>query len=389
MQPSSSKTALLLQCPRPFDPQVEEAGQIEREEPSESMRYGSAFHAIIAPVLLKPQMVKTQSYIRLVDREARRFNVAKAGAELAGHVRSSAKYLLKWLEEQGWIGDRAWIIERSYAVAAEDSPRARAVPLPSDDEHIYPDLKPHEVGATVDLMIEKPAAVLVLDHKSGTRDDGFSMPEKHAQMRTLGLVPPKDKQVVLAVHHADRMGLPKVYDAPYDRAEQQAHARRLGAALDLVGSGYVRTGPECDDCPARATCPARSAEILGDASRALVEASSVLADEPVDPSKSLAPRGALSIAQRAGVLYKLLKKLRALDAAGMEEIRALVRKGVPVEVPGEGMLYFREEIRELLSKASIERNLPKKEAARLIEKLRKMGVVDERPREVLTVEKKG
>jgi hypothetical protein len=362
LQPSASKTELLLACSRPFSPEVE----IERDAPTVAMRYGSAFHEITATALRKK--LGAAAYARVVDRAAARYDVRPAAQELAGHVRSSLKVLQNWLARERWAVEQ---IETSYAISSKG---ARAIEAPSEDGHHY-EVRKGEVPGTLDLLARRGNATLVLDHKTGQHDPGFAFPARLPQMRTLGLIPPERREVHVGILHADRQGLPMIYSEELEPKARQEHARALVVALGRIGDGSLRPGPWCGRCPARSTCPARSADILADSTAALLDAGNVLLDEPANPATTLAPRGVASVEVRAAALYTLLKRFRALDKAGSAEIKRLVREGKIIETPG-GALIFQSYEQETLSKSTIVRALGKGEGEKLIEGLRRKGVVE-------------
>ena len=373
LQPSASKSDLLLSCARPFSPDLE----VERDDPSVPMRYGSAFHEIIAETLrAHPKALPAGRFAKVVDKAAARYDVKGAAQELAGHVRGSLKVLSNWLERQKLVVEE---VETSYAITPEGA--VRRVQAPSEDEHHY-DVRPGEIGGTVDLIAKGKGRAVVLDHKTGSHDPGFALPAKLPQMRTLGLVR-GDAVVEVGILHADRQGLPAIYAEPYAKKDGEAHAAALATALGRIGDGSLRPGPWCPRCPARHDCPARSADILSESTAALVDAASVLADEPLNSVTTLAPRiGAASIEVRAKALYELLRKFRALDKAGSAEIKRLVRAGLIVDTD-RGPLEIRAENYESLSKSSIVEALGKLEGEKLIAQLRKRGVVPVRTREKL------
>ena len=68
LQPSASRTELLLACPRPFGLDAE----VEADAPGEPARYGSAFHQVIAACLrAKKPLEQTAAYARAVDKAAK------------------------------------------------------------------------------------------------------------------------------------------------------------------------------------------------------------------------------------------------------------------------------------------------------------------------------
>lgn len=388
IQPSASVTGLLLACQRPFDPEL----QLEASEPGEPARYGSAFHFVLAEMLRAKKAMSAGTYAKWIDFAATRWDVKPAAHELAGHVKSSEKVLRNWLAREKL---KIVEVERSYAFNPKNMRTRNATP--PDEEHRY-DLKPGKIGLTLDLWARSDAHEVVIDHKTGHHDGDwytdeedvtFALPRKLPQMRTLGTaigVERWKRPLQIGVFHADRRGLPMMYSEELPQEEMTAHGKALAGALDRVGDGSLRPGAQCKRCPAALTCPAHAADLLGDGTRALVEAATTLGDEPLDPRGMLVPRGNTSLEARAAALYKLLKRFDKLSEAGREEIKRAVRAGAVIEVDGK-VLELREESYETLSKASIMRTLGPLPGAKLIAKLRKQGVVEQKTREKLALGK--
>lgn len=377
LQPSASRTDLLLACQRPFGPDLE----IEPEEPHEPSRYGSAFHRILASLLRAKREPVGDFYANTVDRAAEEYDVRAAREELAGHAKSSLKVLKNWLQREEL---EVVEVEQAYAVDPHASSIVgRKIP-PHDEDHRY-DCDPYELPGTVDLVARGRKRTVVLDHKTGM-DKGFAKPASIAQMKTLGLI---DPDAELAIFHADRRGLPIVYAEEYERADRKEHAKAVATALGRIGDGYLHPGPLCKDCPAYVGCPAHSADLLAESTAQLVAAANVFADEPVDPKKMLvSPANGSTLETRASALYDLLKRFRALNEAGMEEIKRLVREGRVIETRG-GPLVLQKQTFETLSKKSVVEALGKVAGERELKRLRGKGAIRESTREMLTVDKKG
>jgi PD-(D/E)XK nuclease superfamily protein len=384
LQPTASRTELLLACPRPFDPTLES----EPDLPGEPARYGSAFHQILAAALrgsAKKPLERSDRYPKEVDRAAAAYDVKGAREELAGHVRSSVKVLRNWLEhEKLEVAD----IESAYSVRpnADGTWKAGAI-LPHDDDHRYI-VDAGEVPGTVDLIAQSANGkrLVVIDHKTGWEDEGFARPSTIPQMRTLGLVARVFKgSAEVGIFHADRQGLPAMYAEPYEAVEQRAHATELHRALTLIGSGFLRPGAACKRCPARLACPAHAADLLAESTASLVTSANALAVEPI--RGPLAPDTGASVEVRAGSLYDLTKKFRALDKAAHEEIKRLVKSGVVIETREGGVLTLRTQSYEVLSKKSVIEALGKVAGERELGKLRKKGAIREATREMLVPEK--
>ena len=404
MQPSASRTSLLLSCPRPF-------GDVELVEDTseEPASYGSAFHEVLAACLRslkrKPLEKNAKAFARAIDQAVKRYDIPHVRQELSGHVKSSVRVLRKWLAHEKL---EAIKIEQAYAIwPREDGSWSAREIEPHDEEHRYkvPD---GEVPGTVDLIAASKdrSRIVVLDHKTGLFEDWFMTGEEFArpitvaQLRTLGLAGELVAQasacgplfVELAIFHADRQGLPYVYSEPYERASMSQHARELYWALQLIGRGYVRDGDYCKRCPARIGCPARAASLLVESAEVLTKAAIAVAVEPVDPralyvlpTEEILEPGLLE--GRAGALYDMLKRFRELDKAAATELRRLVKQGAVIETKEGSVLSIREQVYETLSKKSVLEALGKVAGEKELARLRKKGVIKEATREMLVAEK--
>lgn len=401
MQPTASRTTLLLACPRPFEVECEPD---ESEEPA---LYGSAFHEVIAACLRSPKKKllesDTKAYARAIGRAVKKFDIVNCRQELAGHVKSSVKVLRKWLAKEKL---QIIAIERAYAVrpGREGTWSAREIE-PHDANHHYA-VRSDEVPGTVDLIAANAdrTRIVVLDHKTGMfedwfmSDETFARPTTVAQLRTLGLAaecfaPRKGPfEVELAIFHADRQGLPYIYSEPYEPEDQAKHAAALHAALPRVGQGFIRPGEYCKHCPARIGCPARAAALLVESAEVLTAAAIKIALEPVDPralyvlpTEEILEPGLLE--ERAGRLYDMLKRFRELDAVGSKELRRLVKGGAVIETKEGKVLSIREQTFETLSKKSVLEALGKVAGEKELARLRKKGLIRESTREMLVAEK--
>ena len=201
-------------------------------------------------------------------------------------------------------------------------------------------------------------------------------------MQTLGLTQ-VGRNITLAIFHADRTGLPNVHHDEFDSPARMKHRAALDAASARVGDGSLRPGKQCLRCPAENTCPARAAELLEGASR------SFEALTTTGPGALTATGGTASLSESArdGRLYSLLRAFRKLDEAATAELRRKVEAGSLVELPDGTTLTIQTQEYETLSKSSIVRQLGRLEGERLVESLRKRGVVEKATRKMLHAEK--
>ena len=411
MQPSASKTALIIACPRPFDPELETAP----DEPEEPARYGSAFHQILAACLRGPQgssknstkdLLEKQAaaYAREVDRAAKAFDVEEAAQELAGHVKSSVGVFRNWLKREKL---EVVAIETAYGITPHSDGAWSFRDIGSHDADHHYDVEDGEVPGTVDVIAatENRRRVVVIDHKTGLDAEWyggeefvFARPIKIAQMRTLGLcgasvaATRQRSAVELGVFHADRRGLPAIYTDPYEPHDMRVHVVALHAALQLIGTKFLRSGAHCSHCPIKTACPMYTADLLAEGVADLVRAATVFGLEPVNP-KALhviqddTTSDVVPVEERAGVLYDLLKRFKALEELGREEIKRLVRAGSIIETKEGKTLAIRTQTYETLSKKSVVEALGKVEGEKELERLRKKGAVREATREMLVAEK--
>lgn len=388
VQPSASRTELLLACPRPFDPETESDPDLS----GEPARYGSAFHQVLAACLSTPKgkkpLEKTAGYARAIDRAAITFDVKGTREELAGHVKSSVRVFRNWLTREKLEVSK---VERAYAVTprANGTWSARELKLPDKDHHY--DIDDGEVPGTVDLIATSAnrRRAVVIDHKTGswvTKD--FARPTRIPQMRTLGLALEGKAQSEVGIFHADRLGLPALYAEPYELLDQKSHVKALHGALKRIGTGFLRPGPQCERCKARDTCPAKAAELLGESTMVLVDSANTLAAEPIDPKGLLAPReDGLTIEERAGALYNLLKLFKRLEKAGSAEIKRFVRAGGVIETRDAKVLAIQTQTFETVSKKSILAAFGKIKGERELRRLRAAGALYESTREMVIQEK--
>lgn len=388
VQPSASRSELLLGCPRPFDPETE----ADEDVSGEAARYGSAFHQVIAaclrPSKARKPLERTARFAKEIDRAAVAFEVKRAREELAGHVKGSVKVFRNWLEREGLHVEE---VETSCAV----KPRANGTWTvreiePFDDEHRY-DVDLDEIPGTVDVVATNPnrKRAVVIDHKTGSGEiEQYARPLTLPQMRTLGLFECAAKELELGIFHADRRGLPAIYAEPYESPQQKAHSKALYGALQLIGSGFLRTGPQCEYCKARDTCPAKAAELLGESTTVLVESATTLAAEPIDPKGLLAPReDGLTVEDRAGALYDLLRRFKRLEKAASAEIKQMVKDGAIIETRDGKVLAIQRYFAESLSKKSVLAAFGKTKGEKELRRLRAAGAIYESPREKLIGEK--
>lgn len=374
---SASKSATFLKCQWAYDPSRE----LEPDGGSAAARYGSSFHEIIAWCLTYCMRTgePDAGYPMIVAASAEKWRSKSAGHELAAHAWGSFVYLRSWLlGKNPWGVNMApwsfkdashrgkWRVESSYALKMNKPVSVRSVASPSIEGHRY-DLEPGEIGATADLEIFDSVG-LTLDHKTGSSKD-FSSPAEDEQLRSLGLAHGETATPILAVGHFDRRGLPMIYAEEAGAGVLKKHAASLRKAMRRVGDGSLTPGPWCKTCPGRSICPSQFAN--------LIPAAENVASQVLDAELVRIPRSSLTTADSVGRAHFFKAELgRLLDKLG-DEIRVWV-EAHPDDVatrPDGKSLEFVDRSYESLSKTSIVEALGKVEGERLIEKLRKMGVM--------------
>jgi hypothetical protein len=390
-----SKAGLLLQCQWPFrNPLV---AKVTANVP---MRYGSAFHEIIASAL--EAGVPPKLSLAAVPNIATKFNVS--ADELRQHTQDAYLTLLDWLGgRNAWdmnllpVPKGAIVIEKAIAYDTA-SDRARLAP-PVDDDHVYHDVTDDEHPGTVDVAINLrlygkrvPArfrkAVIVLDHKTGMT---FDPPRESAQLRSLAVAFARlwgSDRAIVAINHAPRDGVPAIFADELTPAELDAHAKLLGPAFQRIGDGSLRPGPECGYCSGNSVCPAYGGSLAG----LTKELRRMEGAAPPEPLMQEA-RKALSVASPAkldldtpeglGTLHMILQMMRKVDDTYSEVLRQKIRDGMLAVRPDGKFTVIKTIMRDNLSLASIKRAFKPSEAAKIEKMLRDGGAIEKLPREEL------
>ena len=390
LQPSGSRTDLLLNCQYPFAEDVETT-----DEPGEPARYGSAFHELIAELLLLEAMAPPATVAEAIKSDYRvadvrinrlkeKWRLPPSSIEpLPEHVAAAFLVLWKWLRgENPWRKDFILCgeaeIEKAFAVTPRvtlDQTTVRPIGLPTTDSHKYSGLKRGEIPLTLDLKIGD----LVLDHKTGHKD--FSSPSDLGQMLTAALVPAagfkeKPAPIIVAVLDADRRGIPAVYAEQVGRERLQTHAKKLRAALQRIGDGSMRPGHGdtswCKTCPARDDCPTQNADLIKSAV-AVFPAVQLSLQSPEKRAEITTPRD-------VGALHWFISEYDKLSKAARAEMRAFVvanpTAGAVRPQDGKVLTMVTKKYTNL-SQASILRAYGKVKGERVLKKLRTDGAIEE------------
>jgi hypothetical protein len=378
LQPTMSRTDLLLNCQYPFADGVE-----THDEPGEPARYGSAFHELLGEGLLyyfhdaglQPNWTDARfETLRLKWRLA-----PSVVSSMRDHVSASTKTLIAWLEganpwgedfirrdenSNGPIVEKAFIVRPSVNLAQT---QVRQINLPSEDAHHYEGLKRGEIAGTVDLLV----GPLILDHKTGHKD--FSSPSALGQLKSAALI---RGSKYLAVLDADRRGIPTVYAEEIEVSDLEEHSKKLRTALRRINDGSMRPGPWCATCPALDNCPTKNNDLLARSAALVTRAS-----DELHPEETADLATAVNVAR----LHQLINQFERLAKPAKEAIRMWMKEHpeeMPVRPDGK-VLQFVEKGFTNLSMASIIRAYGKLEGERVIAKLRKDGAIETGKREEL------
>lgn len=387
-QITASRAKLFLGCQYPFG----DLPELPHDEGSETSEYGNAFHWVISHYSMKrgqpPMDLEKQ-----IDHAVKKWKLRRSAvAELPGHVRISFQVLYGFLS-----GKNAWGInfrpggfrvEQSAALSLRGAEvTIRKTPPPTEEDHIYPDLKKREIGMTIDLSVEpgrenSDAPSLVLDHKTGSAED-YSKPEENPQLLTMApSVYGPDR--ILAILHADRRGLPEVHAEEVGQDAVDRHVARLRRAMKRVGDGSMTPGPWCRYCPVKPVCPAAAGSIVVAVSQLMQGVGeSGLPNTPGSAIVRALDEG-LATADDVGRLHYFSAEFRKLDEQGKKLTREWVREHPQEDAmrPDGKRLTFQTYEEERLSKSRILEIMGAEYAEKLFNRLRRRGALEKK-----TVEK--
>jgi hypothetical protein len=374
IQPTASKTTVLLNCSYPFSKRVEIPHE---EEVDEAPRYGSAFHRLLELAPLGVGERFGDDYDALVEKTGKKWGLTPGvRQELAEHVRGALPVLQKWLSGRNQFEKKFNVkkLRREVSFAAEPmGDNVREIDNPREADHVYEDLEEGEVAMTADLW----DLGFVLDHKTGSVDDNFSKPTKNNQLKTLALTT-RSKTPIVAIFHADRRGLPIVYADEIEEGALDKHELKLRRAIRRIGDGSMRPSEPgkgeqwCQYCPARSVCPTQTANLLTGAAAVVTDAAVALAR---------LPKGGLVTDEQVGNMHYFFSEIDRLKEAAKPLMRAHVKRaleeGHEVSRKDGKVLVIRTRTEERLSKTKIIEALGKPEAERLFKRLRKAGALVE------------
>jgi hypothetical protein len=378
MQPSASRSALLIACSRPFDPDL----VFPRDLPGEPARWGSAWHEVVAIIIAGTRKMPTVVKLAAMTlRAARHHDVEGAADELTNHLLQNLPEVLRHINE-----NTTGVVQAESSIAYNPvTDKARLIPLPTEDEHRY-EVSKHEIGMTYDWAYETPRYVEIGDHKTGLSDDDkkdFSRPDKLEQLLTLALgyraLRRIKKPIRLAVNHSFRRGMAKVYWEEADEKVLKQHREKLAESMKRIGDGSLRPGSQCNDCPARSVCPAGDSGLL-DRAESLLKGTNVLGAALVLTSND---QTKLTRQRRLGDLYEVVDAAMDIAERSRAAIKEEIRNGVLPELSDGRRLVLKTRKVERLSKTAYVDVYGKLQAERMFSKLRADGVLVKKEEEYL------
>lgn len=368
LQVTASKTALLLQCPRPFAKDTE----IESSEAGEAAIYGQRFHSNMAILLRHTLNGGNVGLDYLVQLQP-----ADILDEVSAHVLRAHNELQAWMMPAGnpWgLPFKVVEVETSRALDLSVSYGGRrpAVLTDPDGAHCYEDLQVYEMGGTADVILEAETSTgifrVVLDHKTGEHEEFYIHPAKNEQMQALAEMWEAD---AVAILHTPRGSAPVVYAEP---VETSRFRQDLWRANRMVDSGFLRTGSECRYCPARGSCPAKQGE--------LIASTSALVKRTLGAGAMTNGKGS-HVTVDPGSFHMMLSELDKLQKMARGMLREEVREGQIIERPDGKVLELVTKNVERLSKKSILEAYGKTRGEEVLQKLRDDGALTEVPQEEL------
>jgi hypothetical protein len=315
-------------------------------------------------------------------KAARHYDVEGAADELTNHLLQNLPEVLRHIAS---ANPKAVQAENSIAYDPVTD-RARLIPLPTEDEHRYV-VSIKEIGMTYDWAYEMPKYVEIGDHKTGMSGPGqkdFSRPARLDQLLTLALgyraLRKTKKPIRLAINHAFRRGLAKVYWEEANEKDLKAHREKLAASMQRIGDGTMRPGPCCEDCPARSVCIAGDSSLL-DKAESLLRGNSVLSASLMLTSND---QTALTRERRLGDLHEAINSAMDVAERARAMIKEEVRAGILPELSDGRRLVLKTRNVERLSKTAFVDTYGKLQAERMFGKFRADGVLVKKAEEYLT-----
>jgi len=388
MDPSMSWSWLLLECSYAF------SLDFMNRTSGEPARFGSGYHDLIAAKLqgitLDTKVVAKKwgagdSADGDLKPEELESLVAQSFPTLHAWLMGKNEFKTPFIDAKGKaLKGRKILLEE--AVALRPGKAGRFIDG-HNKNHEYEDLEDGEIPGTLDLadIPSGPTAkgpVLIMDHKTGESEE-FHNPLEKAQLRSLAAAVMRatgTKEAIVAVNHARRRGLAKIYADKVTLKELKTYEASLATSMGRIGDGSMRPGPWCNRCPAKTMCPARDSNLLetaGNVLTGLTAAGGALSAEGLTANDVVVARGGGSLTreEKLGVFYEVICMAEAIAKRGREELRSeiIASKGRLLPPIKNGYLMVREYEKEGIGKKSILDAMGKIAGGREIERLRKAG----------------
>ena len=363
LQKTASKTALLLQCPRPFADDTE----TEADPPGEAAIYGTRWHKATASTLTW-LMTPPKSGDSFED------HIVLDDEELARHVASGVAALDAWMRPEGNPFGLAFkIVEvetsRALDLTKSSDGTVKAILHEADDYHEYSTeqgtpLPPNMLAGTADVVLEAESHSgifrVVLDHKTGEDHiNEYPHPASLPQLQSLAEMWEAD---AVAILHAPKDSPVVIYAEPIPRGISRFR-HELWRANRLIDSGFMRPGPECKFCPARGSCPAKQGELIA-STTALVRT-----------TLSAPPLARIDDGINPGRFHQLKSELEKLIKQATAQTKAEVKAGALYERPDGKVLEIQTVQVERLSKKSILEAYGKTKGEEMLQALRDAGAL--------------
>jgi hypothetical protein len=363
MQPSASKTDLLLECSYPFG--RDEVVSTSNEEAD----YGNAFHGLIGVIPAGVEEKKLPKRALIMTKAARlekKYATQASAKDIADHVLVCHAAVHKWIKRELGSLD-GWEVSQEQALIYNPwDDKTRQGALPSEDGHVYADVGPDEMPGTLDLKLWHPKEKLlyVLDYKTGRDPIG---PAESGQLLTLGLATTRlhgVDRLVGGIIHTPADGLTTIQTSPISPKQLDKHRKSLRRALAMIGDGSLRPGGHCTSlyCPALAMCPSKTNAL------AMLKADGTALD-----------------ADRVGRIHQAMELYDRLREGLRAQVKAWVVQNGPATRPDGKVLVLRESSRRTLSKSSIEEAMGKR-ALKVLQMLEDEGCFKESTRTELRAE---
>lgn len=362
IQPTASKTDLLLHCVRPFALDT----PIEKDEPGEAAIYGTAFHDALYHKIFHPPVPPSNidvTQTHNVNEQVCRYPTPDA--DINKHVEEAFSVLHNWLEGNNPFNERFNILSGEISLTTDPhKKRGTRISTLDKETHVY-DMATGEIGGTYDLLVigVDSGRKCVIDYKTGVYGN-FTIPSTIPQLLTLAL---QTSSTLVAILHCPLGIPPAMYVDEIDPRTIEKHRQSLARQLDRVGDGSLTPGSWCKYCPAKRDCIANDVSLLRSATslvRKVTDSPPLTHDKTPD----------------LGMLHLMLGELDRLAKRARDEIRERVRAGEYIERPDGKHLQLVKKQYERLSKTSILEALGKQKGEELLDKLRGLGclTVDER-----------